>query len=979
MALDQPHFRVRSDDTQGLNVDAGWAGALDANVTIDAEKIFRIRFEVASTINEGSKTFKLQYRRNAGTWTDVPVNAAVPPASIDTTEIVLSAQFANDDATTNLLVGSGLAFTAGVGLEDNLTPAVTINNNHTEYEWTIRIRVMHNNGTTRGRNADGDTFEYRIVESGGTVFAGTYVIPLITLNVPDGLIGGSMVETPKRLGPFKDTNGNLYYLGEYGTAGVADEMAMLKSTDGGKQWAIMDAANAPLNDDFEGCDIDQVGNTLHIASFTGSGTVRYHTFRMSDHGSPDTWGIVSQVIHTASVNPTDQDVSLGVRSDGSIVCTYSTDPSGGFTRQGYRVRDTGGTWSAETILDTTASVYWSSAIVVIGASDLAYIIYHDDTNDLLYYKTLTMGGSLSGRTQFNATGTAPSEKAVPQAYYFDDGGTEVIVAFYRRSNLMWERRIIGGTLQAERQISGVSIPNNRAGSGAPTATIAVWDVDIHAAYCDLTNLDLHYDKSMDGAAYGVDVQVYDAVSIDTITSNVFQHSAAHGGALVMAVFINDGGGGDGTGTIKYFEWTVAGVVPAPPGQTAFFGHTVNPSDNGSLSAETVTLTPPASMLVGDLVMMMGLFREATGLVSWAIENGGGQEWDVIGDQVIGSGCTLQRWACTFDGTWRGNWLTANQASLETDTTGWIAQFNSTIARVADGLAVNGANVLRLTCTDGGLGEMDAATLEGLSGVRVKEGRTYTGIIHFRTAVTGRTCAAAIAWYDADGIFMSLDTGSGITDVSGSYTKAFITAVAPAQAEYASVRAVVTSPATSEEHFIDAISFAPGSSQTFFMPSSSDLILDSNRGSADTIIGAMFVFRPSIQSIGWAAESETFTFIDDDANGDCLFPAQTTRRYQTIALTEWHRDFLHTFVLQSSGWLNPASAAQWRNIAGSDLVLSVAYKIFDVVTGIGTTGNIINRASPTGAFVGAAYMSFYEVIPPTTHVVKPKALHRASRW
>jgi isocitrate/isopropylmalate dehydrogenase len=69
--------------------------------------------------------------------------------------------------------------------------------------------------------------------------------------------------------------------------------------------------------------------------------------------------------------------------------------------------------------------------------------------------------------------------------------------------------------------------------------------------------------------------------------------------------------------------------------------------------------------------------------------------------------------------------------------------------------------------------------------------------------------------------------------------------------------------------------------------------------------------------------------------------------------------------------------QWRNTAGSDLVLTVAYKIFEAV--IGSTGDIINRANPVGAFVGSAYMSFYEVKPPTIHVVKPKALHRASRW
>jgi hypothetical protein len=984
MALDQPHFRIRTGDTVGLNTDSGWAAALDTNASIDCETLFRIRFEVASSANEGSKTFKLQYRRNGGTWTDVPLRnvAESVQTGTDETEIVLSAQYADNDATTNLLSGSGLAFTAGVGLEDNLTPAVTINNNHTEYEWTLRIRLLWHNGTTRGRNADNDTFEYRIVESAGTVFGGTYVIPLITLNVPDGSIGGSHVETPKRMGPFKDTNGNLYIAVEYGEPNNSDELAMLKSTDGGKQWAIMNAAGAPTaaagSDDVECMDVDQVGSVLHISIFHGGGRSKYHTFRTSDNGSPDTWGVTSETIHTAGVSPQDQDISIGVRADGTIVATYSTDPSGGFQRMAYRIRSAGGVWSGETILDTTASTNFSSAIIVLGASDLAYIIYHDDTNSRLYYKTLTSADVLSARTQFNATGTAPSYKAIPQAYYFDDNGVEVIVATYRRSSNLWERRIIGGTLQTERQISGVQIAQNRAGGQAPISVIAVWDVDIHAAYGDNTNFDLYYDISQDGAAYGTDVLKADVVSVDTITGNVFQHSAANGSALVMAVVIDDGGGGL-TGKNKYIEWTVLGTIPpppSPPGVTSFFGLTVNPADNGSLSAETVSLTPPASMLAGDLIITMGLFREQTGLVNWVMDNGGGQDWDIVGAQLVGFGCTLQRWACTFDGTWRGQWLTANQASLETDTSGWVAQFNSTIARVADGLAVNGANVLRLTCTDGALGEMDAATSEGLSGQRVKAGRQYTGIIHFRTGVTSRTCFAAISWWDVNGNFLTLDLGSSITDVTGSYTKAFVTATAPTEAHYASVRAVINAPATSEQHFIDAISFTPGPSTTFYMPTSTDLVLHSHRGSADTITGAMFVFRPSLQEIAWNAESQTFTFIDDDANGDCAFPAQTIVRYQTVALVEWHRDVLHTFALQSAGWVNPGSITQWRNTAGSDQVLTVAYKIFDV---IGSTGSIVNRANPVGAFVGSTYTSYFEVKPPTTHIVKPKQLHRASRW
>ncbi|HEU4864643.1 MAG TPA: hypothetical protein VFT76_00220 [Actinomycetota bacterium] len=620
-ALSQAHFRIRTGDSVGLNVDSGWAAALDANATIDAETVFRIRFEVAAAANAGAKTFKLQFRRNGLTWTDVVANTAAPPTSVDTTEIVLSSQYANDDATTNLLAGSGLTFEAGVGLEDNLTPSITLNGEHTEYEWALRIRVMHHNATTKGRNADGDTFEYRIVESNGTAFAGGYVTPTVTLNVPDYLIGGAHVETPKRSGPWKASNGDLYMCLEYGEANISDEFVMLKSTDGGKQWAAMDEANAPTKDEFaddlENSDGQLVGHVLHLGTFTASGRVRYNSFFVSTHPTnPDQWATVSQEVHTASSNPSDQDLSIGVRSDGSVVCTYSTDPAGALERIAYRIRDAGtNAWSAETILDTTAATSFSSSIVVIGENDLAYIIYHDDTNSLLYYKTLSLAGTLSGRTQFNASGTIPNYKAIPAAYYFDDAGDEVIVAVFRRTNNLWERRIINGTLQTERQISGATIANNRAGGLAPVAHMAVDGTNIHACWVDGTDPTLlRYDVSLDGAAYGTDVTKYDSATtgpsggIDTLTSAVFTHSAGNGGATVMAVVIDDGGGGL-TGYNVYREWTVAGATTPQSLVGAKFSKAPT-FPTGAISTGAVGLVGATFVRVGGFPVG-GLVRPAT--------------------------------------------------------------------------------------------------------------------------------------------------------------------------------------------------------------------------------------------------------------------------------------------------------------------------------------------------------------------------------
>ena len=68
----QPAFRVRSDFAAALNADQGWAGALNENVTIPADRPFRVRLEVEQPPDITIRApFGLQYRRNGGEWTGV--------------------------------------------------------------------------------------------------------------------------------------------------------------------------------------------------------------------------------------------------------------------------------------------------------------------------------------------------------------------------------------------------------------------------------------------------------------------------------------------------------------------------------------------------------------------------------------------------------------------------------------------------------------------------------------------------------------------------------------------------------------------------------------------------------------------------------------------------------------------------------------------------------------------------------------------
>ena len=63
-------FRVRSGFDATLNSEDGWAGALNENVTVYADRPFRIRFELEQPSGPAAGLqFRLQFRRNKGAWT----------------------------------------------------------------------------------------------------------------------------------------------------------------------------------------------------------------------------------------------------------------------------------------------------------------------------------------------------------------------------------------------------------------------------------------------------------------------------------------------------------------------------------------------------------------------------------------------------------------------------------------------------------------------------------------------------------------------------------------------------------------------------------------------------------------------------------------------------------------------------------------------------------------------------------------------
>jgi hypothetical protein len=557
----QSHFRIRTDDTYGLNVDNGWAADIDTDAEIFVETVFRLRFEVDEIVSVSkSATLKLQFRKNGGSWADLTVQADPWAASANpATFITNSAQYADGDATTNVLSGSAKSFTAGTGEENNSTATVTLNNQHTEIEWALFMRHLYDGP---GQNDSADYFEFRIVESDGTLLGGSYVIPRVDCGTPAGLIGGCWVESPNRIGPHADTNGNLYFIHE--PADTDPKFLMLKSADGGDTWAEMDGSNRPTTQDLESADASVDGDTLHILHMNSSNDVVYHRFRMSDHPTnPDTWEITDESV-AASLAAADQTACIQHRSDGTIVAFYQ-ETSGGNESIRYKIRSyPGETWGSVNDVDTAAEEHtWAE--VVEGESGLIHILYKDNTNGYVYHKSLSTGDSLSGRDLVHndcGVGSSDEKKVVLQPVYWNDGGDEkIMAAVHDESDNYGYSSIItnDGSPAAVVQASDNTIDYGMGGGslGCP-AVLANDGSMVYLLYGGLADGDLWL-ATYDGG-WGVDVKQQTATQIDWVVGTVFTHSPANGGKRVFGYVWDDDSNGM-TGKAWYGEYEIPPPIP----------------------------------------------------------------------------------------------------------------------------------------------------------------------------------------------------------------------------------------------------------------------------------------------------------------------------------------------------------------------------------------------------------------------------------
>jgi hypothetical protein len=154
---------------------------------------------------------------------------------------------------------------------------------------------------------------------------------------------------------------------------------------------------------------------------------------------------------------------------------------------------------------------------------------------------------------------------------------------------------------------------------------------------------------------------------------------------------------------------------------------------------------------------------------------------------------------------RTNAMNPNQASLETNTDGWVAVSNCSITR-STAQASNGSASLAVQSASAG--DMTASTTTATK-FPVAANNKFSATAEFRAATTARSCSVGIIFLNTSGTIISTIFGTAENDSSSAFNECNVSATAPATATHAQVIVKVASAGSSETHFVDKIAFHAG--------------------------------------------------------------------------------------------------------------------------------------------------------------------------
>lgn len=453
--------------------------------------------------------------------------------------IIASSGYAHGDATSDLLRGSRLPFVAGTGISLwEHAQGASIANRHTEFELPLVIRRYADGPEV---SETGDLFEFRMVDADGTPAS---AVAIVRLEVPKGHLGGTFVETPGRIGPWQVSNGDLYFIME--PAETDNKFMMMKSGDGGRSWREIDGPNRPRTGDLEAVDSRLVGDRILILHQV-TRSVRYHTFRTSDHPThPDTWESSDEV--AAKAPAIAQMATLAPLSDGRVVAVFLSD------RLNYVVRAPGGSWSAPLEIDPGETLVNAGPQAVATRDDAVHLAYMSE-DGRIWYRRLTRDGRWTPRVLLaDGAGRTRSEYGAVLPLAYDEGTDRLTIAYRLADGSLWERSTVSdGVFTPARLITAGPVIADAVDSQQAGADIVALPGGPTALFIDRKT------RSISSTSLSDEGWSAPVVRIDGIEGSwVRGHTVlSKDGTLVYGI-VYDAGSGGGTGMNRYAELPLAG-------------------------------------------------------------------------------------------------------------------------------------------------------------------------------------------------------------------------------------------------------------------------------------------------------------------------------------------------------------------------------------------------------------------------------------
>ncbi|MEE4174561.1 MAG: sialidase family protein [Xanthomonadales bacterium] len=416
---------------------------------------------------------------------------------------------------------------------------------HGEWVFPLVIRRFSDHAVLM---EEGDHFEFRLAHADGRAVASGTTIA-VTLEVPDGHLGGTFAETPMRIGPWQGADGVLYTLME--PSETWNRMMMVRSQDGGRTWREVDGDHRPATGDLEGLGSRFVNGKIHVLHQV-SERVLYHVFQTGDPGERDAGWVVRDEFVAAPPEPPTQVADVAVRSDGSVVAFYGAGEG-----LEYRVRSPAGYWGdARRIGDSgdhPDDLVLSGISVVPGQADVVHLAY-TVSDGSAWYRRLADDLSLSEPVRF-ATGLGTGDEDVgavaPLVHHPDPD--RVTVTYRADDGLLYARSVnaSGDWTEAER-VSARTVAQSPVDSDQVVADAVLYGEELHVLFVEAETGHLFHAARRDGAWLEAGPVVADA-TVQWVRGQVVTRpdgSRAYG-------FIYDAGSNGGSGMNRY------GEIPLP--------------------------------------------------------------------------------------------------------------------------------------------------------------------------------------------------------------------------------------------------------------------------------------------------------------------------------------------------------------------------------------------------------------------------------